>query len=155
SDVSRLNREAAFRETRVDSSTYEVLEGALNLYRRSEGIFDIAIAPALQKQGLLPGRPDSPAPVPAYRATGASSAATALLSGNRVRFYRPDVSIDLGGVAKGFAVDRAIDALKHHGIPSGLVNAGGDLAAFGPASYTVHIRDPRLPSQVLCVASMN
>jgi thiamine biosynthesis lipoprotein len=60
------------------------------------------------------------------------------------------VRIDLGGIAKGFAVDRALDALRAHGASQGLVNAGGDLAAFGREPETVHLRDPRDPSRLLC-----
>jgi thiamine biosynthesis lipoprotein len=153
SDVSRLNREAAIRETVIDRWTYEVLDAALGLYCQSSGIFDIATAPALQALGLLPAGPESPAS--ASKAKGVSSAAIELLPGNRVRFHRPDIAIDLGGIAKGYAVDRAIDALKRCGVPSALVNAGGDLAAFGPEPYRIHIRDPRAPSQLLCAVGVD
>jgi thiamine biosynthesis lipoprotein len=60
------------------------------------------------------------------------------------------VTIDLGGIAKGFAVDRAIEALRRHGMTDGLVNAGGDLAAFGPGRHSVDIRDPRHPDRPMC-----
>jgi thiamine biosynthesis lipoprotein len=136
SDVSRLNREGAIRETEVDNWTYEVLEAALDLYRLSGGIFDIAITSA-------------------SRTKGASSAAIELLPDKRVRFHRADIVIDLSGIAKGYAVDRAIDVLKRRGIPSAIVNAGGDLAAYGPEPYRVHIRDPRAPSQLLCAVSVD
>ena len=69
--------------------------------------------------------------------------AIALMADGRVRFERPDVAVDLGGIAKGFAVDRAIEVLRAQGISRALVNAGGDLAAFGPEPHLVHIRDPR------------
>jgi thiamine biosynthesis lipoprotein len=67
-----------------------------------------------------------------------------------VRFRERGVRIDLGGIAKGFAVDRAVDALRAHGVRGGLVNAGGDLAAFGPLPHTVHIRDPGDPRRLMC-----
>jgi thiamine biosynthesis lipoprotein ApbE len=51
--------------------------------------------------------------------------------------------------AKGFAVDRAIEALRAGGATQGIVNAGGDLAAFGPAPHPVYIRDPRHAGRVL------
>jgi thiamine biosynthesis lipoprotein len=140
SDVSKLNREATIRETTVDSWTYEVLRAALDLYLRSSGIFDITAGPAF---------------VSTPKTKDAWSAAAELLPDNRVRFHRPDIAIDLSGIAKGFAVDRAIDALKRHGIPSAMVNAGGDLAAYGPAPYTVHIRNPRNPSRLLCEAHVD
>jgi thiamine biosynthesis lipoprotein len=60
------------------------------------------------------------------------------------------VSIDLSGIAKGFAVDRAVDVLRAHGVGAGLVNAGGDLAAFGRSPWSVHLRDPRDPRRLLC-----
>jgi len=52
-------------------------------------------------------------------------------------------------VAKGFAVDRAVEALQALGVPHGLVNAGGDIAAFGADPFTVHIRDPRDAGRIL------
>jgi thiamine biosynthesis lipoprotein len=51
-------------------------------------------------------------------------------------------------------VDRAIEVLRRHGLQRGLVNAGGDLRAFGPEAYSIHIRDPRNPSQSLCRVSL-
>lgn len=63
--------------------------------------------------------------------------------------------LDLGGIAKGFAVDCAVEALKTHGILSGVVNAGGDLAAFGPHPHAIHRRDPRQPAQVLAPIALS
>jgi thiamine biosynthesis lipoprotein len=146
SDVSRLNREASGQAVAVDPWTFGVLETALDLNRRSNGAFDIAVAPALQVLGLLPTVPGSRPAAPA----AARAEDIELLPECRVRFHRPGVRIDLGGIAKGFAVDRAVDALRAHGMPSGLVNAGGDLAAFGPRPQTVHVRDPRDPRRLVC-----
>src|SRR5439155_21847017 len=64
-----------------------------------------------------------------------------LLPENRVRFLQP-LQIDRGGIAKGFAVDEAVTELQRHGIRSGLVNAGGDLRAFGRREQQVHLRHP-------------
>ena len=57
SDVSRLNRKAASGAVRVHDWTYQVLEAAGDLYRRSEGVFDVSVAPTLQRLGLLPDVP--------------------------------------------------------------------------------------------------
>ena len=146
SDVSRLNREAWFRPTKVDTWTCEVLEAAVELHRRSNGVFDIAVAPALQAIGLLPRSDD-----------GASTAARArsfdaieLLPDQMVRLGHSEIRIDLGGIAKGFAVDRALEALRRFDVPAGLVNAGGDLAVFGPDPQMIQIRDPRDPGRLIC-----
>ena len=67
-----------------------------------------------------------------------------------VRYRRPGVKIDLGGIAKGFAVDRAVDVLQEHGLTRGLVNAGGDLAAFGPYLDLIYLRNPTSAHRLLC-----
>lgn len=146
SDVGRLNREACVRPTEIHPWTFEVLEAALELHRRSNGVFDIAVAPILQAMGLLPRSADDP-PV----STGPLSfEAIELVSRQAVRFRHPDVRIDLGGIAKGFAVDRALETLRYFDISAGMVNAGGDLAVFGPDSHMIHIRDPRNPGRPIC-----
>jgi thiamine biosynthesis lipoprotein len=170
SDVSRLNRDAAAGPVSVHDWTYEVLNIALNVHRRSGGVFDVTVAPALQKLGLLPRvETDRTSPSPFSGRVGVGQAPRNglaerphpalpeagegnihLLSDNRVRFAHRDVTIDLGGIAKGFAVDRAVEALCRHGIAAGQVNAGGDLSAFGPRARAVDIRDPRRPEQPMC-----
>src|SRR5262245_33576570 len=57
SDVSRLNRRAAVEAVRVHPWTYDVLQAARDLRRRSDGAFDVTVAPALQALGLLPRPP--------------------------------------------------------------------------------------------------
>ena len=147
SDISRLNREASQRSVPVDTWTYRVVETAGVLHRRSFGAFDIAIAPALQTLGLLPRhRADAEGDF----AETATTEAIALLPRNHVRFHRPGMKIDLGGIAKGFAVDQAIDVLREHRQSSALVNAGGDIATFGSSPETIQIRDPRHPGSSLC-----
>ncbi len=146
SDVSRLNHEAWLRPVRVHTLTFQVLEAAVEMHRRSKGIFDIAIAPTLQSMGLLPRlSADSP-----DVADGRMLDAIELLPGQTVRFRHPAVRIDLGGIAKGFAVDGALQALRGFGVTSGLGNAGGDLAAFGEEPQTIHIRHPRDPRRLIC-----
>jgi thiamine biosynthesis lipoprotein len=79
-----------------------------------------------------------------------------LLPGRRRRVrFRDGVGIDLGGIAKGFAVDRAVEVLRDRGVPSGVVNAGGDLAAFGPKPHSVYIRDPSFPQRLLGRVELN
>ncbi|MEW6644803.1 MAG: FAD:protein FMN transferase [Pseudomonadota bacterium] len=137
SDVSRLNRRAAAEAVAVAPWTFQVLEAAAELHRRSAGAFDIAVAPALQRMGLLPrhGADD------AGKLPGAG--AIELRADGRVRFHDPAVRIDLGGIAKGFAVDCAVAALQASGVAAAVVNAGGDLVAYGPFSHAVELRDPR------------
>jgi FAD:protein FMN transferase len=146
SDVSRLNREAFGRPVGVNAWTFRVLESAVEMHRRSNGIFDVAVAPVLQSMGLLP-RPSEDGPTTLQRTIDAID----LLEGQMVRFRHSGIRIDLGGIAKGFAVDRALEVLRGSGaVSNALVNAGGDLAAFGKEPQLVHIRHPRDPRRLVC-----
>ena len=140
SDVSRLNLGAAGRSMHIHPWTYRVLRCAQALHAATHGIFDIATAPALVRGGWLPR---NAAPLPR---SGGSTADITLGSGHRVCFRRP-LLIDLGGIAKGFAVDRAVAALRRHGAVAGSINAGGDLRVFGPAGEPVHVRRPESPGR--------
>jgi thiamine biosynthesis lipoprotein len=137
SDVSQINAAQPGAVLQVDALTHTVLSAARALSERSRGLFDATMADALVRHGFLP-RP------------GADGTARVtfrdleLLPRSRVRWRRKGW-VDLGGIAKGFAVDRAIEALQSHGVASGVVNAGGDLRCFG-APEPIHVRSPEDPS---------
>lgn len=143
SDVTRLNRLAVDRTIEIHPWTYEVLMAAARMHKDSAGIFDISIAGCLQQWGYLPG---SRGRAVAKSSLGKQS--ITLLPDNRARVEWP-AQIDLGGIAKGFAVDKAVEHLKGGGIACGLVNAGGDLRVFGPREFTVYVRHPAAPSRLL------
>jgi thiamine biosynthesis lipoprotein len=147
SDVSRLNREAFDRPVEVHQWTFDVLRTSVELHHRSAGLFNVAVAPALQAMGLLPQQyADEVA-----EARRPAPEAIELCEGNMIRFRHRHAKIDLGGIAKGFAVDRALVALRQSdSLTSCLVSAGGDLAAFGSEIQSAHIRHPRDPARVIC-----
>ena len=64
------------------------------------------------------------------------------------------VYLDLGGIAKGYAVDRAVDALQAHGASSGCVNAGGDLRVFGTQARPIYLRDPQAPQRTVLAGTL-
>jgi thiamine biosynthesis lipoprotein len=155
SDVSRINGTPVGRAVAVDRETYGVLRYALDLGRRSAGAFDIAVAPSLVSAGFLP----HPAPGGQF-SDGADDAVHSarfsdleLLSDNAVRWRRKGW-IDLGGIAKGYAVDVAVAALRSHGITRGLVNAGGDLRGFGDRPWPIQVRAPEKPNALFDVGGL-
>jgi thiamine biosynthesis lipoprotein len=133
SELSRVNTGALLRPVQVSSETFAVLERGLDLARASEGAFDFTIAPILARWGLLPAH--------LRRRAQGNWRDVLLQRGNRVRFAR-SLAIDLGGIAKGFAVDAAIASLRASNITSASINAGGDLRVFGPDSSCIHLRHP-------------
>jgi len=132
SELTRLNRAAASAPQRVDPWTFAVLRRARRMAALSDGLFDITVAPLLVRQGLLPQSMDAPP-------DGGNWRDLTLLPDGRVFFERP-LMLDLGGVAKGFAVDQAIHALRRGGCTEASVNAGGDLRRFGTRPHVIHLR---------------
>ncbi|HEX5123260.1 MAG TPA: FAD:protein FMN transferase [Rhodanobacteraceae bacterium] len=143
SDVSRINRDASRAPVAVDVRTREVLALALAFSCESQGRFDPTIATELVAWGRLPLPSDAPAP-----ARDASWQDIAILEDGRIRAAKP-LWIDLGGIAKGYAVDRAIERLIAFGIEDACVNAGGDLRRIGGGTEPVHIRAPSAPQHLL------
>jgi len=137
SELRRLNRDAVRHPQSVDPHTYAVFETALRIAELSDGAFDPCVAPRLEEWGLLPraGPPCDPA---------ANWRAIELLADERIRFHRP-LRADLGGIAKGYAVDLAVRSLQTEGIEDIIVNAGGDLRVAGPAAHDVRLRCPSQP----------
>jgi thiamine biosynthesis lipoprotein len=134
SDISRLNREAHDRAVEVHPATLAVLECAQEISGNSEGCFDITVAAELVNWNMLPPPESRHVPDP-----DASWRDVELNGESTVRFKRP-LWIDVGGIAKGYAVDRAIDILREHGAEQACVNAGGDLRICGPDTERVLLR---------------
>jgi thiamine biosynthesis lipoprotein len=143
SDLSRLNRHAAREPVAVHPWTWQVLAAAKLLWEHTGGLFDCAVAPVLVAAGYLPMRDENPA-----ASACAHMGDVQLHTAHAVRFGRP-LLLDLGGIAKGFAVDRAVEAMRASGIPQGAVNAGGDLRLFGEQPEPIHVRNPENPGQLL------
>src|SRR5437762_1651644 len=138
SEVSRMNRDASHKGVSVHPWTWRVLKSAQEFYRNTDGIFDITMAGQLVKWNYLPRY--------GARFGRGNWRDIVLEAAGRVRFRRP-LLVDFGGIAKGFAVDRAVEILKRKRVITGIVNAGGDLRVFGSASQLVHVRHPKQPNR--------
>ncbi|HEX6660329.1 MAG TPA: FAD:protein FMN transferase [Sphingomicrobium sp.] len=135
SDLSRINCFAHLGPVEVHPWTALVLERALFWAKESQGAFDpLWAGKAAIENGNLPRHAGQPEPVAAHW--------TWLeLQGGSVRLLKPGC-IDLGGIAKGFAVDQAVAAMRRAGMTQGLVNAGGDVFAFGEEPWTISVAHP-------------
>jgi thiamine biosynthesis lipoprotein len=133
SDLSRIHRAAAGQAVEVDARTLEVLAFSRDLAARSGGAFDPTVGGDAVRAGALPAPADAAAP------DADATWCDLVVENGAVRLARP-LWLDLGGVAKGYAVDRAVAVLRRQGAASGCVNAGGDLRVFGEAAEIVALR---------------
>ena len=133
SDLSRINRSAWRRPIEVHPWTARTLRWALSIHEATGGLFDCAVGHELDRDGLLTGC--------GFDATEPGSLADLELTRDgSVRLARR-IGLDLGGIAKGFAVDRAIATLRRLGVRTALVNAGGDLRVMGPEPQPIYVRE--------------
>ncbi|MCL0037189.1 FAD:protein FMN transferase [Dehalococcoidia bacterium] len=130
----------------LSPETLHVLERSLYFARLSDGAFDPTVKPLVdlwmervRAWGRLP-------------TTGELGEALALVDwqaleldedNGRARFLKEGMKITLGGIAKGYAVDRASEVLQESGIERALVDIGGDIRGFGPESWRIAIQHPR------------
>jgi thiamine biosynthesis lipoprotein len=128
SDLSLINRARAHEWVSVHAHTRKVLAMANIFFRTSNGVFDVRRGATAREKKWAPVE----------------------IAGRRVRKSGAFV-LDLGGIAKGYAVDLAVVALKRAGIKSGLVNAGGDLRAFGSEEWPIAVRHPASPGATLAL----
>lgn len=135
SDLARLHRAPVGEAVGVARETAEVLRIAGDLRHASGGLFDVTVGRELVRGGFLP----RPRGIGRFGKWG-NGGDIEVLDDEHVRCLRP-VLIDLGGIAKGYAVDCAVAALQQAGVAEGLVNAGGDLRMFGGRPWPVTLRD--------------
>jgi thiamine biosynthesis lipoprotein len=135
SDLAALRKAPAGNAVVIDACTVEVLRAAAMLHDRSGGLFDVGVGARLVTAGLLP----EPIGHDPARFVG-TAADVEILDDIHVRCRRP-LLIDLGGIAKGYAVDRAAEALMRAGVPRAIVNAGGDVRVVGEHPECIWLRD--------------
>ncbi|MBT9176211.1 MAG: FAD:protein FMN transferase [Firmicutes bacterium] len=164
SDIDKLNN-AATEPRQVSEETFAVLERAKQVYERSQGAFDVTVGALMRVWGFGTDQRAVPSP----------EALTAALSGvgftyvemdasqRTVRLTHPKTRLDLGGIAKGYIVDRAIEFLAARGIQYAFVEAGGDVRVRGgypgqfvwerPRAVRIGVQHPTQRDALIAVVS--
>jgi thiamine biosynthesis lipoprotein len=149
SPLSRLNREAAAGPVAVDPELFGLIAESLRYSRESDGAFDITVGPLMKAWGFFRGGGRVPGGEELGEARARVGYGHVILdrAAQTIRFDRPGVELDLGGIAKGYAVDRAVALLRSRGVAAALVSAGGSTvfglgAPPGHAAWDVAIQDP-------------
>jgi thiamine biosynthesis lipoprotein len=152
SEISRLNRDAAFDPVEVEPRLFDLLAEAIELYHETGGAFDITAGQLsrvwgfTRREGRLPTSEELDA---ARRRIGSHHLALDRAGGS-VRFSRPGLEINLGSIGKGYALDRVAEQLAAEGIDDYLLHGGASsLLARGTSgtddAWVVGLRNPLLP----------
>jgi len=133
SDISKLNRSAGRDPVIVSHDTWTVLERAKRAHAISGGTFDVTIEPLMERWGF---RSDDITTLRTESSFTIGDQHLHLTPGNSVLLDRPQMKVDTGGIAVGYAVDRMAEVLRAQGIRSALINHGGDVYALGAPDDT-------------------
>jgi FAD:protein FMN transferase len=128
--LNTLNRRASHEAVPLDDLTFQLLNTCQQVHHDSNGAFDITVAPLMLALGLHNTNITSNhAQLQQARACVGMDHVILDRHEKTIRFTRPDVSLDLGAIAKGFAIDLAIEQLREHGVTCALLHGGTSTAA--------------------------
>jgi thiamine biosynthesis lipoprotein len=158
SEIALINRSAGMQPVAVSPQTLELVKRSLYIAHKTSGAFDPTVGPVIRLWDFTDQRIPEAAdvakllPLVDYRKVRTNDASgTAFLADGRMSF-------DTGGIAKGYAADRAVAVLKAQGIKAALVAVAGDIRAFGRRSggkpWRVGIRDPRSEDRDALIATL-
>ncbi|MBU1998007.1 MAG: FAD:protein FMN transferase, partial [Candidatus Omnitrophica bacterium] len=144
SQIFRLNK---YGESKVSAEVLYLLNEAGRFYKLSAGAFDITVGPLLKVWGFTDKKYRIPDSAQIKEALALVGYEKIILDEDNfvVKFEVPGMTLDLGGLAKGYAVDSAVRELKEAGVKSCLINAGGDIYCLGNKSgkpWRVGVRQP-------------
>lgn len=154
SEISKFNISADIkRGIHVSTDLFKVIQRGIHWGKLSNGAIDISIGPAVKLWNFdseSPSLPDSNILINAIKFIDYRNVST---DSNRISLNKKGMSLHLGAIGKGYAVDCAVNILKNFGIKSGLINAGGDLMAFGLKGrikpWRIGIQHPRHPEKII------
>ena len=130
SELSRINQNAGKRWIEASPELFSLIKISLAYSQLTDGAFDIAFSCGGYKKIILDEKR------------------------KRIKFAQKGMALDLGGIAKGYIVDRIVKFLQKEGVKEGIVNAGGDLKVFGRKSYRIAIRNPFDKKNILKVIAV-
>jgi len=157
SDVYQINKNAGIKPVQVSEDTFIMLEKSAHYSGLSGGAFDITIGPLMDLWGFGSNDYRIPADAEIDSALDLVGYKEIIINReqNTVFLPRKGMKIDLGGIAKGYATDRAVQKLRDLGISFAIINAGGNIYALGSQPdgrpWRIGIQDPRDENTIIAL----
>ena len=156
SEVGRINRRAYKNPVKVSSAAFEVLQKSVEFSRLTGGAFDVTVGPLIDLWRSAGEANSVPSDAELRQALSKIGYEKLILDANEmsVRFAVEGMKLDLGGAAKRYGIDKAVDAMQKCGATGGLVDVGGDVRCFGTPPkgeeyWLVGLQDPNVAETTL------
>lgn len=153
SELAKINATAYEQEVDLSPDMFDILTTAINGSKETNGAFDITVRPLSKLYGFGSTKKHVPTNKEIEKSLALVGYKFIKINTDKktIRFLKKGVQLDLGGIAKGYAVDEAIKVLIQYGIKNALVNAGGS-SIYGLGTnqgnpWQIAIRDPKHPEQ--------
>lgn len=143
-ELFKLNKNL---EAQLSPGLHKLLATSVEIARVSDGAFDPTVYPLMALWGFYEGSGRVPDPARVEGTVRRVDYRNIRLKGDSVRL-EPGHQLDLAGIAKGYAVDQAVAALRDAGVPAGLIDAGGDIRVFGDRGFRIGVKHPRQPGVI-------
>ncbi len=160
SDIVRINEMAGIKPVIVDEDVFKMLQLAQEYSRLTEGAFDITIGPVMDLWGFGQQKQKVPESHELTRTLALVNSTELLLDeqAHSAFLKKAGMSLDLGAVAKGYAVEKAARILEESGVKKALIDAGGNIRVLGEKDkgvpWKIGIQDPRNPAALLGILSL-
>ena len=149
SELSKVNRDAFKTPVKIDEPLFEVLSRSIAFSKKTDGAFDVTVGPLVDLFHAAAEKDIPPTEDEIVQAKACTGFEKLILDeeNKTVKFAVDGMRLDLGGIAKGYSVDKAVEAMKKFGALGGLVAAAGDIRVFGTppkgkSSWLVGLQDP-------------
>ena len=160
SEVSKISKNSGVSPVKVSKDTFELIKKSIYFSQLSSGAFDITVEPLVVLWGIGTEHPKVPSEKEIKKAVSLINYDKIELDENNQTVYMKNqgMSIDLGGIAKGYVTDKIVDYLRKKGVKSAIINMGGNIYALGNKSgnpFKIGIRDgfSKNPSDYFCTCN--
>ncbi|MCI4462997.1 MAG: FAD:protein FMN transferase [Caldisericum sp.] len=146
SEVTLINNNAGIKPVKVSYETLDIITKAKDMYDKTDGNFNIMIAPVLKLWGFKSGDFRVPEKSEIEEALKLTDINDLIISGDEVFLKKKGESIDLGGIAKGYALDKVKDIIENDNVTKAVINMGGNVFVYSKNNneiFTIGIKHPR------------
>ncbi|MFH1874502.1 MAG: FAD:protein FMN transferase [Pseudomonadota bacterium] len=142
SEISQLNQTKQLKPVVMSSDLERVLLASKKWWAKTQGAFDITVGPLIKLWEQAGKNKQLPSALEIEQALQKIGSAKFKINGKQIIFTKPQMNFGLGGIAKGDIIDQIIIIMQMRGIKQGVVDAGGDIRAFGPGKFNFGLKNP-------------